>query len=81
MARPSEVVTYTGRDYLLHLKEAWQPGEHWALIGPTGDGKTNHALQLAPTASLYVNDFNVPARRLYERLGMHHSATLATVLF
>jgi uncharacterized protein len=41
----------------------------------------NHALQLAPTASLYVNDFNIPARRLYERLGMHHSATLATVLF
>jgi hypothetical protein len=41
----------------------------------------NHALQLAPTASLYVNDFNTPARRLYARLGMWHAATVATVLF
>jgi predicted GNAT family acetyltransferase len=40
-----------------------------------------HALRLAPTASLYVNEFNVPARRLYERLGMREVATLATVLF
>jgi predicted GNAT family acetyltransferase len=39
-----------------------------------------HALTLAPTASLYVNDFNVAARRLYARLGMRHHATLATVL-
>jgi len=39
-----------------------------------------HALALAPTASLYVNDFNVPARRLYARLGMSHVATLSTVL-
>lgn len=39
-----------------------------------------HALTLAPTVSLYVNDFNAPARRVYEKLGMHHHATLATVL-
>jgi predicted GNAT family acetyltransferase len=29
---------------------------------------------------LYVNDFNVPARRMYARLGMREHATLATVL-
>ena len=40
-----------------------------------------HALELAPTASLYVNDFNTPARRLYARLGMTEVAVLSTVLF
>lgn len=39
-----------------------------------------HALTLAPTVSLYVNDFNVAARRMYSRLGMRQHATLATVL-
>jgi len=40
-----------------------------------------HGLSLAPTVSLYVNHFNVPARRVYERLGMVQVATLSTVLF
>lgn len=40
-----------------------------------------HALTLAPTVSLYVNDFNVAARRMYDRLGMREIGTLATVLF
>jgi hypothetical protein len=39
-----------------------------------------HALALAPTVSLYVNDFNTTALRLYARLGMRQVATLATVL-
>ena len=39
------------------------------------------ALTLAPTVSLYVNDFNTAARRMYERLGMREVATLSTVLF
>jgi len=38
-------------------------------------------LDRAATVSLYVNDFNVPARRLYARLGMIECATLSTVLF
>ena len=41
----------------------------------------DYALQLAPRVSLYVNDFNYPARRLYERLGMRRIGTLSTVLF
>jgi predicted GNAT family acetyltransferase len=40
-----------------------------------------HALRLAPTVSLYVNDFNRPARRVYERLGMRQVGTVSTVLF
>ena len=40
-----------------------------------------HALALAPTASLYVNDFNLAARRMYARFGMREVTTLATVLF
>jgi predicted GNAT family acetyltransferase len=39
------------------------------------------ALRLAPTVSLYVNEFNVPARALYSRLGMRQVAELSTVLF
>jgi predicted GNAT family acetyltransferase len=40
-----------------------------------------HALDLAPTVSLYVNDFNTAARRLYGRLGMRQIGELSTVLF
>jgi predicted GNAT family acetyltransferase len=40
----------------------------------------NYALTLAPSVSLYVNDFNAPARRVYAKLGMRRHATLATVL-
>ncbi|SHG75633.1 hypothetical protein SAMN05443575_2706 [Jatrophihabitans endophyticus] len=44
-------------------------------------GVLAHALTTAPTVSLYVNDFNVAARRMYARLGMVPAATLSTVLF
>ena len=44
-------------------------------------GVLQQVLRLAPTASLYVNDFNVAARRTYAKLGMRQVATLATVLF
>jgi len=41
----------------------------------------DYALRLTPTVSLYVNDFNHPARRVYERLGMRQVATVSTVMF
>lgn len=37
--------------------------------------------RVAPTVSLYVNDYNVPARRAYDRCGFHPVGTFATVLF
>ncbi len=40
-----------------------------------------YALTLAPTVSLYVNDYNQPARRMYARLGMREAAVLRTILF
>jgi uncharacterized protein len=39
------------------------------------------ALRFAPVASLYVNDYNVAARRLYARLGMTEVGMMSTVLF
>ncbi len=40
-----------------------------------------YGLELAPTVSLYVNDFNAPARVVYARLGMRQVGNLASVLW
>lgn len=37
--------------------------------------------QLAPVVSLYVNDFNTPARRAYRRVGMVEQGCFTSVLF
>ena len=37
--------------------------------------------RFAPTVSLYVNGYNEPARRAYERVGFARHNTFATVLF
>jgi predicted GNAT family acetyltransferase len=37
--------------------------------------------RFAPTVSLYVNAYNEPARRAYERVGFGRHGTFATVLF
>lgn len=39
-----------------------------------------HALELAPTVSLYVNGFNAAAQRMYQHLGMRHHGDLTTIL-
>lgn len=36
---------------------------------------------VAPVVSLYVNDWNLPARSAYERVGFTRSATFSTVMF
>ena len=36
---------------------------------------------LAPVVSLYVNDYNHAARRVYEQVGFRQTATFATVMF
>lgn len=37
--------------------------------------------EVAPVVSLYVNEFNVPARRAYEHVGFTESARFATIMF
>jgi uncharacterized protein len=37
--------------------------------------------RVAPTVSLYVNNYNLPARRVYEHCGFKPEGTFATVLF
>ncbi len=39
------------------------------------------ALRIAPVVSLYVNDFNTPARAAYRRVGFTESGTFMSVLF
>ncbi|MDQ1715417.1 MAG: uncharacterized protein QOC60_1362, partial [Frankiaceae bacterium] len=36
---------------------------------------------IAPVVSLYVNDYNVAARRAYARIGMEEVGELASILF
>jgi uncharacterized protein len=40
-----------------------------------------HALRMAPVVSLYVNDFNAPARAAYRRVGFTEVGTFMSVLF
>jgi predicted GNAT family acetyltransferase len=36
---------------------------------------------IAPVVSLYVNEHNLPARRVYERVGFRQTATFTTIMF
>ncbi len=36
---------------------------------------------VAPVVSLYVNDFNTPARRTYDRVGFREAGAFMSVLF
>ncbi len=37
--------------------------------------------EIAPVASLYVNEWNLPARRAYEKAGFVESGRFTTVMF
>jgi predicted GNAT family acetyltransferase len=37
--------------------------------------------EIAPAVSLYVNNWNTPARRAYERVGFRETARFSTVMF
>ena len=52
-------------------------------IGTSGMATVVQAAQasIAPVISLYVNDFNVGARRSYEKVGFRQVGTFASVLF
>ncbi|GAA0457794.1 N-acetyltransferase GCN5 [Paractinoplanes deccanensis] len=52
------------------------------LAAPAMAAVVRDALRrVAPTVSLYVNDYNAPARRVYARCGFVSAGSFATVLF
>jgi RimJ/RimL family protein N-acetyltransferase len=61
----------------------------WSPPGMRGHGYAaralgaicDHLLDARPALCLYVNDFNVPALALYERVGFHRSGEFQTVIF
>ena len=50
-------------------------------VGGTAAVATLARAEVAPVVSLYVNDFNVAARRAYERVGFRQVGTFTSVLF
>ncbi len=49
MSRQSEFEALPWEKFLKRMATDWHPGEHWALIVPTGGGKTTFASGLART--------------------------------
>ncbi|MEZ0581094.1 GNAT family N-acetyltransferase [Nocardioides sp. MH1] len=66
------------------IQGVWVPphrrGEGLAISGMAAVAQLV-SRQIAPTVSLYVNDWNLPARRAYERVGFRETARFATVMF
>lgn len=55
-------------------------GEGLAARGMAAVAQFVHA-EIAPVASLYVNEFNQPARRAYARAGFAETASFTTIMF
>jgi len=62
----------------------------WVPPDLRGQGRASHGMAavvaiarrtMAPVVSLYVNDFNAPARAAYERVGFTRAGTFMSVLF
>jgi uncharacterized protein len=51
------------------------------MAAPGMAAVVSYGLSLAPRVSLYVNAYNIPAIRAYERVGFQHAGTYSTVLF
>lgn len=69
--------------YTLQLQGIWTPPD---LRGRGLAAKSLHGICAAllgqhPTLSLYVNDFNAPALRLYDHLGFTQAGEFSTLLF
>ena len=66
------------------VQGVWVPperrGEGIAVAGMAAVVKFVQA-EIAPTVSLYVNEWNQPARRAYRRVGFRETARFSTVMF
>lgn len=70
-------------DHTLQLQGIWTP-EHLrgrGLATRALGGICDELLREVPSLSLYVNGFNEPALRLYERTGFRRTGEFATLLF
>ncbi|MEO6912687.1 MAG: GNAT family N-acetyltransferase [Candidatus Baltobacteraceae bacterium] len=70
-------------DATLQLQGIWTPPK-WrgrGLASAALAGVCSRLLTQTPTISLYVNDFNTPALRLYDRVGFTKIGELSTYLF
>ena len=65
------------------IQGVWvHPDRRGEGLGTAGTAAVvEHLVQAGRIASLYVNAFNVPARRAYERIGFTQVGSFATVLF
>ena len=78
----AEVASLT--PYAAQVQGVWvAPERRGEGLGVAGMAAVvDHVLRdLAPVVSLYVNDYNRAARRVYERVGFVQTATFATVMF
>jgi GNAT superfamily N-acetyltransferase len=70
--------------YAAQVQGVWVPpdrrGEGIAVRGMAAVVALVRA-EIAPVVSLYVNEFNRPARAVYERVGFRQSDTFATIMF
>ncbi|MFI5568302.1 GNAT family N-acetyltransferase [Streptomyces sp. NPDC051740] len=71
-------------DRACQIQGVWVAPEHRGrgVAAPGMAAVLRYALtEIAPVASLYVNDFNTPARRTYERVGFQEVGAFMSVLF
>jgi len=71
-------------DRACQIQGVWVAPEHRGrgIAAPGMAAVLRYALtDIAPVASLYVNDFNTPARRTYERVGFQEVGAFMSVLF
>lgn len=70
-------------DQTVQLQGIWTPPElrGRGLATAALAGICTRLLQVSPTLSLYVNDFNEDAIALYRRVGFEHVGDFQTILF
>ncbi|WP_184764191.1 GNAT family N-acetyltransferase [Streptomyces griseoloalbus] len=78
----AEIGAATGR--ACQIQGVWVAPEHRGkgVAAPGMASVLRYALtEIAPVVSLYVNDFNTPARRTYEKVGFQEVGAFMSVLF
>lgn len=68
---------------VVQVQGVWVHPEHRGrgLAASGMSAVVDYGLKLAPVVSLYVNGYNTPALRTYQRVGFQPEGTFATILF